>query len=428
MIDLFEKASIIHIPIGYDVGSINSLKPSSFPYADLAFDRGTSSTQTRDGSDGNIISIGQDIPRINYSSSVGYWLFEPQATNTATYSNDFTQGSIFVNASASPQSLVITPSQGISPDGTNNAWKMALSDTSEALHNLRYINTEISANNINVLSVFAKKGSGVDWLGIFADNLDESNRAWFDLENGVKGNLINGLNSTIEDYGGGWYRCSLAFSSSVDLISDHIRLVITDGDGESQYAGTTSDHHLIYGIQAESTITPSYTYPTSYIPTNNGIKTRDGETAINGGDSNLINSEEGVFYIEAATFKNDATDRRISLSDGTNSNRVTLQFTPGGQIKMFVFDGTTLASQLVSVDITTFNKIAIKFKANSYSLWVNGVDYGTNQNLGTFPSGTLTSLNLTQGSPTGLPFYGKIKCIAVFKEALTDTELKILTT
>jgi hypothetical protein len=426
MANLLDKASILITPTAYDVGSINAIKPKDSPYADLTFDRGTSATQTRVAGSNYIKDIGQDIPRLDFRG-VNHWLFEPQATNTATYSNDFSQGSIFVSGSASAQNVVLTSAQGTSPDGTNNAWKMALSDATSQIHHLRYTNTTVVANNINVLSIFAKKGSGVDWFGIFADNLDATNRAWFNLANGTKGTLTNGLNSTIENYGNGWYRCSLAFSSTTDLQSEHVRIVITDSDSSSSYAGSTSDYHLIYGLQAESTSTSAYDYPTSYIPTSGSTATRDGETALDGGDSTMFNDTEGVLYIESAVFTNSDNFRTISISDGTNDETVRIRYgTTSNRIDVLTRSGgaTKIDINYSVSDVTDFHKIAIKYKSGDSALWIDGVERATSAV--TFSHSGLSKLQLVQGD-VNAPFYGKIKSIAVFKEALSDTELQCLT-
>jgi hypothetical protein len=423
---LLDKASILITPTAYDVGSINAIKPKDSPYADLTFDRGTSATQTRVAGSNYIKDIGQDIPRLDFRG-VNHWLFEPQATNTATYSNDFSQGSIFVSGSASAQNVVLTSAQGTSPDGTNNAWKMALSDATSQIHHLRYTNTTVISDNVNVLSIFAKKGSGVDWLGIFADNLDATNRAWFDLENGVKGTLTNGLNSTIEDYGNGWYRCSLAFSSTTDLQSEHVRIVITDSDSSSSYAGSTSDHHLIYGLQAESTATSYYDYPTSYIPTTGSTATRDTETALNGGDSTMFNDSEGVLYIESAMFTDSDNFRTISISDGTSDETIRIRFgTTANRIDILTRSGgaTKIDINYTTTDITDFHKIAIKYKSGDSALWVDGVERAISTV--TFSHSGFNNVQLAQENDTA-NFYGKLKCLAVFKEALSDSELTCLT-
>ena len=67
-----------------------------------------------------------------------------------------------------------------------------------------------------------------------------------------------------------------------------------------------------------------------------------------------------------------------------------------------------------------------KYKENDFAFWVNGIEIYTD-NLGiTYPANTLSELKFN--SPLGTaPFYGNVKSVAVFKEALTDAELQKLT-
>ena len=57
------------------------------------------------------------------------------------------------------------------------------------------------------------------------------------------------------------------------------------------------------------------------------------------------------------------------------------------------------------------------------ALWVNGVERDTDT--GSVPTG-MNKLSFTSGSTTH-NFYGKAKCLAVFDEELTDSELRQLT-
>jgi len=75
-------------------------------------------------------------------------------------------------------------------------------------------------------------------------------------------------------------------------------------------------------------------------------------------------------------------------------------------------------------DVTDFHKIALKYKSGDSALWVDGVERATSTV--TFTHSGLNELKFSQGDANA-PFYGKIKCIAVFKEALTDSELQCLT-
>ena len=57
---------------------------------------------------------------------------------------------------------------------------------------------------------------------------------------------------------------------------------------------------------------------------------------------------------------------------------------------------------------------------------MNGVKSNV-QSQGTFTADTLTQLDFNRGGGNE-PFQGNVKCVAVFKEALTDAELTCLTT
>ena len=79
---------------------------------------------------------------------------------------------------------------------------------------------------------------------------------------------------------------------------------------------------------------------------------------------------------------------------------------------------------LVLSDETNFIKVGFKYKANDFALWVNGVEVDTDTN-GITPIG-LNNLAFNDGTSNN--FFGKVKALAVYKEALTDAELQSLTT
>ena len=124
---------------------------------------------------------------------------------------------------------------------------------------------------------------------------------------------------------------------------------------------------------------------------------------------------------------NDGTKRYISLSDGTNANDVRLYFDTNGYISVLSKVGGSTQSFINSnaYTQTDFNKVAFKYKENDFALWINGVEIGTDVS-GTTP--TANTLNELAFFGNNLPFYGKTKCLAVWKEALSDQELAELTT
>jgi hypothetical protein len=72
------------------------------------------------------------------------------------------------------------------------------------------------------------------------------------------------------------------------------------------------------------------------------------------------------------------------------------------------------------------NKIALKYKLNDFALWVNGVEVATDS-IGITPVG-LNVLNFSSANTSSQRFYGNVKSVVVFKEALTDDGLEKLTT
>jgi len=138
----------------------------------------------------------------------------------------------------------------------------------------------------------------------------------------------------------------------------------------------------------------------------------------------LIGQTEGVLYAEISALADDSTIRAISLSDGTNSNFISIQYSNTSNRLIFSTSDATFM-QTFSYDITDNLKLAFKYKENDFAMWVNGVEVAVD-NLGGLPAG-LSKLSFNRGD-SGSPFYGKVKDLRVYKTILTDSELTTLTT
>jgi hypothetical protein len=339
-------------------------------------------------------------------SGCGSWLWEPQSTNLIPYSELFSN-----NAWTRFNSSLVSGFK--SPSGDQGAFKIA-GNGAFAFHN---IFGNFSTNN-SIISCFAKQGT-IKYFQ-FVDTIQSPFPAVeYNLEDGTAYVIEAGTlsNPKIENYGNGWYRCSAQATATNRL---HLNISTISGNGESTV--NASDYLYIWGAQLEN-----QSYATSYIPTDGTSVTRNQDLCINGGSASTINSTEGSLYAEIAANSNDLSFRLVSLSDGTTSNRVYIGFgsisnqitaslTSGGSQQAFL-------SHIVS-DETQYNKVALKYKLNELSLFVNGSKVATDTTV-TMP--TLTSLQFTSAS-TSSKFFGKTKCLAVWKETLTDTELQELTT
>ena len=77
-------------------------------------------------------------------------------------------------------------------------------------------------------------------------------------------------------------------------------------------------------------------------------------------------------------------------------------------------------------NISEFHKYAIQWKLNDFKIYIDGVEVHTNTSGATYSANTLDRINIGSYAE-GSNMEGKIKCIAVFKETLTDAELVTLT-
>ena len=362
----------------------------------------------------SVIEIQENgVPRLDYTNGTASILLEPQSTNLIPYSEDFSQWN--------KQGSTLTVNQIISPDGNTKGSLLQSTSTSVAVIEPSGLSLTIGVTY--TYTVFVKK-SNSQWIRL-AHISSSATGCWFDLENGVVG-IVNSESAKIDEYPNGWYRISNTFVATSVSTSNSAFIGICDNDGSTN-AGAIGQNVYIYGAQLEA-----LSYPTSYIPTSgqSGGVTRAAETLNNAANSDLINSTEGVLYAEISALANGGVgDRYISLGSGSSqntiqllfhntANRVNFRLTKAGSLEVNISDFTFLQTD----DL----KIACKFKENDFALWINGVERVVDTSGETFSVNTLQEIQFDSGTGAS-NFYGKCKTVAVFSEALSDTELACLT-
>ena len=175
--------------------------------ADFTFDRGNNLAATRVNADG---------------------LIEKGRENLLLQSNNF--GTTWVNANSSETSG--QPDK----DGGTNAWKIDLTGVSGRIYQSK------SQSGVVTFSVYAKKGT-LDWVILSSNIVDAS----FNLATGEKGTLVAGITSSIEDVGGGWYRCSCTGSGSFTQFR------IYPAIADNTFTGT-SGNVIVMNAQAETSL------------------------------------------------------------------------------------------------------------------------------------------------------------------------------
>jgi len=359
------------------------------------------------------VSVGSvnDMPRLDWSGGCPALLLEPSRTNLITYSEYF--GASYWTKSGS----TIVENATTSPDGSLNASKL-VEDTSSGSHLLRSNAITISSGVNYTFSVFVKKNTR-SWVALSHDSSTGHN-AWFDLENGAFG-TSGFTTSSFEDYGNGWYRISLSILS--DGTTGRMRMFTSTGNNVFSYTGDGSSGIYIYGAQLEAG-----NFSTSYIPSYGTATTRAADVCANAGSASTFNSEEGVLYAEISALANDGVSNRLSISDGTMSDRVFIAYNTSNEVWIMVNVGGAVRWQTTNaIDITVFHKIAVRWANADFSLWVDGSEVDSQSSGTTFPASTLTELSFDDGGG-GNDFYGNTKQILVFNTALSDTELEKLTT
>lgn len=374
------------------------------------------------------ITTDTNLPRINYegfsydgsgniipNSGCGSWLFEPQSTNL------FTQSELFTDGSWDKTQTIIEAASITLPNGLTNGYKLFANTTLTSHWFEKTPFPTATTGQDYTLSLFVKS-AGSDFIQIASSTGLPSKYQNFNISTGTKasGDISD---SSITDFGNGWYRISVTETTTATTARYLIVPILSDVGRNAAFAGTANEDGVyIWGAMLEQN-----SFSTSYIPTEGSQVTRNQDLCTNGGSLASINSSEGVLYIEAAALFS-GSNAQISLSDGTNDNGVKLRFDlTANRFTVFLRGngGTTASKTVISSPQTNNNKIAFVWNATNLRIWINGTEQGliaTND----LPIG-LNTLNFA--SNTGLlPFFGKTKALAVWKEALTDAELTALTT
>ena len=379
------------------------------------FDFSRSGSATRINSQGLIETVGNGVSRLNYPmidgvvSGCPHHILEPERTNLLTYSEGFVTDWNNTNITINSNSI-------ISPDGSLNGTKF-IPNTTSGQH---YIDRNgVTVNSNAAASIFAKKG---EYKKFAIRSYFTGANAIFDVNEGI---IIStsSVTAKIENYGNGWYRCSL--NETLNANYGYGIFVMEDDSNNSldNYSGNGIDGMYFYGASLEIG-----SYSTSYIPTTTTAVTRSSETANGSGDASTFNDSEGVLMLEGSNIsENNSTTISIGLSDGSLSNSISLYYfgTSGLYYDIFNPSGTRSGNiPMTKLQQANNNKIALKYKSQDISLFVNGFELLINN--GTLSLNGLSEVSFDYGNGQ-YPFYGNTKQVQYYDSALTDNELETLT-
>jgi hypothetical protein len=364
-----------------------------------------------------------NVPRIDYTGGgCPHILAEPQRTNLALNSETF--------SSYNTDNVNISSSSILSPDGASTAIKLALDNgTLSSNGGMSFIYSSTAGETLS-WSMFVKKAE-YRYL-TFSFGSGSAVGFHFDLDTGlITQDLTNAqytlIENKIESFNNGWYRISV---SLIDLTGSSNRYVCvkpspilpTASNNNYSSTGDGTSGVYVWGSQLEVG-----SYPTSYIPTSGSTVTRNQDIFTRDGIGSLINSAEGVLFLEVAALSllSDVS-RVIMLTSSDGLNYVNIYFQSDGRLTVYnnVNGVNTVLFQQVLNDITLFNKCALKWGSQGYELWVNGIKL-ENSTSTSVPIG-LSEINFNWNG--GIRhFYGKVKQLQVYDTSLSDTQLAALT-
>ena len=409
---LADDAKLLLIPTAYKSEKVYSVYPINGD-GDFSYSRSGDATRVNTG--GFIEELSANIPRIDhFGGGCPSLLLESQRTNLVLFSEQFS------GTNWGTLNTTITANQTISLDGQFTADKLQRTSTSASY---RSHNISKSASAITyTTSVFIKKGSD-DYFAMRAQGSYPSRvdiRFRFDTEQIYYAQAASNftlINSGVENYQNGWYRLNFTYTSDTHTnLSIILSPRATDGNIDSTDTSSTSFAY-VWGAQNEVG-----NFVSSYIKTTTGQVTRQKDQCFNGGDGDSFNISEGTFFVDLKPY-NGGNETRISLSNGTDSQKIVFMFQSNGtQIKVYSSGGV---SNFLNLTFDQKNKIAVTFKANEYKFFINGALIGSNTNA-SVPIG-MDRLNFSNATNIANYFEGEVYDIRVYNKVLTETEAIQLT-
>jgi hypothetical protein len=357
--------------------------------------------------------ITDNTPRLDYTdSSCPALLLEPQRTNLINHSE--------YGAGASLSNMTATSNAATSPEGVSNATTMQTGITGQCQV---YQSFTASTGN-HTGSVFLKKVD-FDWVYMEVGGAV----GWFNIGSGTLGNgSAYGSNWTyvshdIQDYGNGWYRCTLTGNcvNAGGYTFRSLQPVSNNGGYFSNLAG--GDTHW-YGTQVEAG-----SYETSYIPTYGSSVTRNAENTKATNVSDLIGQSEGTLYVETkGQTKDSSLLLRVAQSGGVYGDSIYIDIAVGGSLRAVIFNN--YVSQMLSTTSVTDGqsiKAALAYSNNDCVFYLNGTQIASDISV-SLPTSLADILLGSYYPANSAQQYKGTNQALVFKTRLSNEELADLTT
>ena len=405
----------------------------------LKVTRATSSTYV--DCNGFISNQIDDFARVDYLTEINKakelqkpsLLIEPQSTNKFHYSAKFNEGYWSKN------NCTVEKDVAIAPTNTLRAFKL-IPDAGTGGN--RSLGRSISSlTGVHTISVFAKAAEYK--YAILRTRNNPTAAVAFDLENGTFNVNLSGANyvansAKIENYGNGWYRCSMSIDPSSSATPGHIFSSVSvgiTGNETNDFDGDGVSGIYVFGFQIEEQY-----YSTSYIPSqSNSSTTRNVDVINDAGKLGVFNLNEGTMFLEFEILgKRDLNQTSISITNGGSGNRVLFFRGNNGQLFQIQLkqSSSNVYNATCGIDreeaIGKFVKVAWRFVSGNGAVYANGVKTSqASTDTATYPDFSEPSTQKFAFAPSAVAnsniFYGRFRQVKAFRRGLTDSEMAEIT-
>lgn len=226
-------------------------------------------------------------------------------------------------------------------------------------------------------------------------------------------------------FAGGAFQLTITETPTRITATSNLTSITTWNSGLTQI-GThtrTNGKFLITAAQMEAG-----SVATSYIPTTTAAVTRNADVVlVTGAVSGSIGQTQGTIYAEVDARNFTVNSRLISISNGTQSNRITTLFFGSNAIRLLA---TVAGAGQVSITSSSLSsgiiKLAVAYAVNDYAFYINGVQIGTSSSA-LVPACNAVILGSVDSLTGSSVLNDRIRAASLYTTRLTNTQLALLT-
>lgn len=311
-----------------------------------------------------------------------------------------------------------------SPDGTTTADKLQEDNTTNVHSVIQTVAGTVNSG-ATVFSVYVK---AVERTKIYIEVLSSPTTATgisakYDLSAVTTNSATNagtatGAAATITALAGamaGWYRCTLTGIQGNAETSQRVGIYLCDAANATNYLGITGNGVDLWGAQLEQAA-----FASTYVPTTTAAVTRNVDLLSDPTAGN-INGPAGACYVEyQVPTINPSANQYVAAANGG------VGIFSGTTGMASVYDSTTITATANTITAGAVSKAASAWSGSTERVCLNGGAVAS----GVFDGDLSVSTPMFMGSNPGgtQNLFGTLRNVKIWQQALTDAQLKTLTT